>query len=108
MKRKFKNLFGSRGIRFKIRQFYERGRYGFAEEDTWSFDSYLAKVISGGVDEIKHRNFGQPDELTPGEWYEILNSISQSFKKYNFNRDDILLNKEGWKLLKKYFSGLWD
>ena len=54
------------GIRRAIVAFWQRGIRGWADEDTWSFDHYLARVIAEGLrhlDQVKH---GVPNEFCPG------------------------------------------
>ena len=42
----------------RLTAFIQRGRRGWAVEDTWSFSQYLAKVIAGGVEYLRDHNHG--------------------------------------------------
>lgn len=46
----------------KIKSFFQRGYRGWADEDTWGFDGYLAKVISEGCKHLKEHKHGIPCE----------------------------------------------
>ena len=60
----------------------ERGWNGFAESDTWSFDSYLAQVIPEGLKRI--RAFpGHPGEMTEEEWWQVLDQIIEGFAVFD-------------------------
>jgi len=47
--------------------------------DTWGFDLYLAKVISGGVKSIRKNAYGHPCNCTEEQWYDILDKIAFTF-----------------------------
>lgn len=48
----------------------QRAQRGWSLEDTFDFDGYLARVIAGGVAEIRHNLHGYPPELgaPAGNW----------------------------------------
>jgi hypothetical protein len=52
--RKVYNLWGI------IKSFYQRGRRGWADEDVWGFDNYLAKIIAEGLEELAKISHGIP------------------------------------------------
>jgi len=100
---------------YDIKAFIQRGRRGFAQRDTWGFDSYLAKVISEGIDSLIKELHGHPCDLKNlKQWKSILKKISKTFKIANTTEDCKRTKKqkkdyeEGWKLFKEYFRGLWD
>ena len=66
---------------YDIKAFIQRGRRGYAQSDTWGFNYYLAKVISGGVDSLIKELHGYPCNLKNlKEWKSILKKISKTFK----------------------------
>lgn len=69
-------------IPLEVRTFIQRGRKGWSTRDTWSFDYYLAKVISEGVLHIKKYASGYPSGLSEVQWTDILNKISNTFEVY--------------------------
>ncbi len=72
----------------EIKWFWQRGRRGYADCDVWGFDSYIARMISGGIRNLKDHHHGCPSELWDDgavnqEWYrweEILEEIAQGFE----------------------------
>ena len=86
-----------------MKWFFHRGWYGWAANDVWSFDNYLAKVIVAGVEHLKKNNIGYPSELledkanfdwTDAEyeiaekkWDEILEQIAKGFRIYTEAHD---------------------
>lgn len=93
----------------RIKWFYQRGKRGYSEADTWSFDTYLAQVIAGGVGRLSERNFGYPHGMAPEEWSSILEKIAKGFgetdKWGDYNQPAF---DEAMELFSKYFHDLWD
>jgi len=74
----------------------QRVRKGYGFADTWSFDYYLANVISSGIKTLKDRNFGVPSCIIEAEdwtsptdeehnkavekWHKILDKIIWTFE----------------------------
>jgi len=64
-----------------IKHRYQRQQRGFSNEDTWSFDSYLASVIIGGVKHLKENLNGHPSDITNLQiWKDILTEIIWTFE----------------------------
>lgn len=55
----WRSLFSLRWIR-DIKSFIHRGRYGWAPEDTWSLDSYLARVMGSTLLHLGKYSHGYP------------------------------------------------
>jgi hypothetical protein len=92
----------------------ERGRKGFTESDVWSFDSYIAGVIAGGLRQLSERAHGYPMSMYPEDWgweeiqanegdesasdqrfeqwQRILRRIADAFERYS--KDDYLTLEE--------------
>ena len=75
------NFFGYiEGTPRRILRFIHRGRYGWADCDTWGLDYYLSKVIGDSIQHLKENKHGGPANLKEGEWSEMLGKMIKSFK----------------------------
>ena len=113
----------------KVKWFIERGKNGFAENDVWGFDQYLAKVIFGGMKQLQKNMQGAPTGLSEKQWSKILDKIQLGFTEYlnrneyyNKFEDEIWSDKHhremdkrinknlscSFELLETYFQNLWD
>src|SRR4051812_15827976 len=89
----------------------QRIERGFSEEDTFSFDYYLANVIAGGVARLRERGLGHPAEITFEEWMAVLAKIEKGFAAYVADDSDNVGNdewSEAWDLFRRWFPALWD
>lgn len=99
-------------LRRQPRFMWQRARRGYSEQDTWSFDGYLASVIVGGVTDLRERRIGYPSGLTPEKWDEILGKIIDGFTV--IQQDDPLSPEqqavfdEAVALFGRWFQALWD
>ncbi len=76
----------------KLKWFIQRGKRGWADEDTWEFNLYLAKVISGGVKKLKKDTHGFPSCVSAErDWDKILDKIIKTFEDAILVNDDKLL-----------------
>lgn len=106
-----------------------RCKYGFSDEDLWSFDWYLIGIIQQGLARLKKEAIGYPSDLTSKKWDKTLDEIIDGFKSaeiitkrslIEIDKDGCLhFNEKGYKehmkkfnkgmdLFKKYFFSLWD
>ena len=108
----------------RIRNFIQRGIRGWANEDTWDFDTYLAKIISEGITYLKKNKPGIPCDLVEKYDEEIaiikrderLDKMIHAFKLHLIWVDEgrILTEieqkeyQEGLELFIKYMGDLWD
>jgi|SRR5665213_2591620 len=95
----------------------QRIKRGYSDRDVWSFDSFLAPVIAGGVRQIA--NFSGYKGDNEKEWRDTLNFIADQFEWYakeqfSFSQEfrDKINDPEGdfhkaWVLLEDFFGGLW-
>ena len=103
-----------------IRWFIERGRHGFASCDVWNFDSYLTKIIIGGLRELKKYGQTFPPSITDEKWNGILDQMIAGFTAYRILENNCLnlsdsekkllqgKFKTGMELLGQWYSHLWD
>jgi hypothetical protein len=59
----------------KVKKFYQRGVRGWSDEDTWSFDHYLTRVIVGGLAQLKEDAHGYPALLEPDPSLDALGGL---------------------------------
>ncbi len=69
-------------FRRTFKYFFQRGRRGWAENDTWGLKDYLAKVIYESLEFLANNNSGHPCDYTQESWEEKLKEISKAFKDY--------------------------
>lgn len=106
--------------RGQVSDFIERGRRGFSRSDVWSFDTYLAQVIAGGVRELAGNLHGCPPALVDGDdvdagcerWAQILDEIAMGFEHWATNdtrgADDLAELNRSLDLLRQWWGHLWD
>ena len=117
------------------RQLEQATKHSFTDEQLWSFDYHLAKVILPALVRFKQINMHSfPGTVTEEEWSEILDKMIWSFNElandepnYPFPYDDDVSKnwgttqeerktmeeyfrrkKEGFELFGRYFTSLWD
>lgn len=79
----------------KCRRGWQRAYSGWADEDCWSLDYYLSKVIRDSVKRLRNHHCGFPGYMTNKEWNEKLDAII-----YTFDVNDKILN-DYWMALQK-------
>lgn len=68
-----------REIKLEIKSFYQRGKRGWSDRDTWGLCYHLADVIHETIYHLKEIHHGHPGYLTEGKWIDILNEIIDTF-----------------------------
>ena len=100
----------------RTKTFYQRGKRGYAEEDVWSLDVYLARVISAATADLRDISHGFPTRnewngLTPdqaySQWQRELTMLSESFAKYHASHDKYI-DPDAFKRFAYNFYDLWD
>jgi hypothetical protein len=68
----------------------QRGKRGWADEDLWGFDYYLAGVIAGAVRQIADLSFGWSDRLWPTheEWVAELRKLADNLDQLVVHYDE--------------------
>lgn len=104
----------------RIKWFFQRGWRGYSDFDVWSFDYYLANIISKGCKQLAKEAHGYPCESSIDEWNKTLLLLSKEFEEYNkimeleegydkFSREEYEKKvNDMFELLKKNFGNLWD
>jgi hypothetical protein len=78
-----------------IKHWTQRAKRGWSDQDTWSFDWYLARTIAGGLKHLKEHKHGVPtmafpEKGEPGDYDEHGNHTDQAMAKAEKNWDKIL------------------
>ena len=71
-----------RRIPRKIKLYCQRAKRGFADEDLWNLDYFLAGVISKSMRELIKQKHGYPAEMTEEEYDRRLTKIAEGFEGY--------------------------
>jgi len=69
--RPFRWFFCHWGLRYKVKQFWQRGLRGWAISDTWSLDDYLSGWVPEAVEKLRSRNIGIPMEVTDADGHPM-------------------------------------
>lgn len=89
----------NRGIRWGIKNRWERSKYGFSIEDTWDFNRYIAKVIADASSQMVWSADTDHNEIA---------EMHRLFDRYYSRR---LVQDEEYKrmmkLFKKYLPDMW-
>lgn len=105
---------------YTMRDFIQRGLYGYADTDTWNLDWYLSTLLSSAIQKIYDDGvIGFPHGLTEKRWNVILLKIVKGFEAdLKIDEDCKAINKtikrwekerkEGLELFIKYYNNLWD
>jgi len=115
-----------------IKFFFQRGRRGYADCDTWSLDSHITDIMIPMLTRLRDHHCGVPCsrgesyEVAEKKWIEILNIIIAGFESskriieldYPDNltaaelnvlyEADMIIFKKGMEVLTENFFGLWD
>jgi len=107
-----------------IKWFLQRGKRGWSNYDTWSFDCYLAKVIAEGLTHLANNQMGCAEKFYDASkendecWKsrKLMLEIAEPFKKYSELPD--MKPKEWDKFMKEFkkngkkfidnFDTFWD
>ena len=85
---------------------------GYAEEDWWDLDLFLAHLLPILLRKRKENAHSRPRKTTSKEWANILEKIAQGFDEAALIKDvgdgDIDKFNEAMDLLKEHFFSLWD
>lgn len=111
---------GPRATYYNAKAFWQRGKRGWSNSDTWGFDHHLSTVIRDGVKHLNENKHGWPGEpMTYEEWGQILTEISEGMQAH-LDIMDLLKTRPheipalevkrdlAFDHLKKYWGNLWD
>jgi hypothetical protein len=78
-------------VRYRIPGYFRRAWYGWAPQDTWSFDHYLASVIAEGLEHMADHAHGWPFFIQ-----EELGCVADEYGSIGKDNDDACLH--AWKV----------
>lgn len=100
-------------FQYEVKYFFQRLFRGYDDQAIWNLNIYIARKMTKPLKKLRTRHYGYPCELNDDKWNEILDKIIYSVEEVA--RDDgYLLSEdykkiqEGFELLGKYFTSLWD
>lgn len=104
----------------KIKWFIQRGKRGYSDYDTWSFDVYIVGVLAGGLKHLSKHAAGFPgnDEFPTWEsWSDKLKEVAEVLEKYDkifdimdLKEEEKIYNdtQEALKWVAENVGALWD
>jgi hypothetical protein len=100
----------------EVRRSLQRVQRGYSDQDLWSFDTHLARVIAAGCRQLAEQANGHPGDITWEEWQEELRAIADGFDaaenlKWGDDPDEEELQAvrdRGFALFRDRFGDLWD
>ena len=60
--------------------FFQRGKRGYGNKDTWYLNYYLSKLIESSIECFKKESYSHPIDMTEGQWIDTLNTIAYTFE----------------------------
>lgn len=123
IKRRYKSIVSfPRNRYYAFRAFYQRGTRGWSDQDVWSLDDYLAKVMGESIAHLAESSHGWPGEGSEWpkfeDWQNELRAVSKQLLAYHDNhwttnsiQEEERVYKDFVKALKrvsKYWGHLWD
>jgi len=93
--------------KWDIITFFQRGKRGWGDRDTWSFDGYLAGVIAEGLEHLKETKCGTPISMFPEDSkFESTDEISNRARaKWDITLDIMI---KAFKLTKDIaYQDIW-
>jgi hypothetical protein len=101
---------------WRTKMSWQRVARGYSDEECWGLDHHLARVIVGGVQNLRKWQTGYPSEFDSWEdWDVILAQIEEGFQAwwdeggYFHERPDLEAKfTRGMDLLGEWFGALWD
>ena len=102
----------------EIKAFYQRGRQGWAEMDTWSLDDYLIRLLPAAIRMVRDTSSSyNPDFESLKEWKKYLTKMANKIEQGKYISSEIATMKkmeksriefeEGMQMFTKYFFSLW-
>ena len=103
---------------FKYKRFvrltYQKLTKGWSDEDTWSLDHSLAKLILPRLKRFREVTIARPWDINEKEWYDILDQMIFGFEFYAAGKqwesppkEDYERANNGIKLFAEYYPCLW-
>lgn len=102
-------------LKRKIKFIYQKLTRGWSDDETWSLDYSLAKLIAPRLKRFKQIICGHPHNMEEKEWHQDLDKMIAAFEflgsedRWSFDLDQkkMLEVQEGIDLFAKHYVGLW-
>jgi len=103
-----------------VRAAWQRATIGYAYEEAWNLNDYLARYALPRVRHLRDNNCGHPVDMTMEEWQAVLGNIVYSLELYvadAFGGVEDMLTYEvsqepryraGLRLFGEHWQKLWD
>lgn len=96
---------GYRSAKMNSKRFWQRGRRGWADSDTWGFDNYLLTIIPDGIAVIRKTKHGYPTCMIENEIHP--NATMDEIDAFMNDHENMLIEK--WdNILAEIENGLRD
>jgi len=86
---------------------------GWSDDETFSLDYSLAKLILPRLKRFRELTIGVPSGMTPQEWHHILDQMIDAFEfasgddYWNATPEDYQQHHQGFDLFAKHYYALW-
>lgn len=96
-----------------IKLFWQRRTRGWSDDETWSLDYSLAKIILPRLKRFKEITPAHPADITREEWMNIIDKMIIAFEfassdsRWEDAPGEYEKHQEGIDLFAKYFFALW-
>jgi hypothetical protein len=101
-------------LKRSIKHWWQRRIRGWDDQDTWSLDHSLPKVILPRLKRFRKLTIGYPSALNSmEEWHEILDKMIAAFEFYGSEKrwteqaSEYEKHCEGIELFAKWYGALW-
>ena len=108
-----------------VRDFCERGWYGYSVTDLWSLNEYINAWLPGALRNLADHGYSMPDGLSPEEWHAILHDMADKWERgdpdtVHFHKgmpwEEYMaqverceaISQEALDLFSKWYRDLWD
>lgn len=97
-----------------LKHLYQKITRGFGDNQLWSLDYNLAKIIYPRLKAFKeYKRMGYPSDLKPNAWEDMLDDMVFAFKDIldddiGFDEEKYKRREKGLRLFYERFGDLWD
>ncbi len=92
-------------IKLAVKRYYQRGRYGYSQEDLWDFDSFLNEMIPRAVRQFFKESDEFIDHLSRGDFRKDMEEMIRLFEEKDPTDES---RNEEWEEEKEKEGGLLD
>jgi len=93
-------------VYWAVRNFIQRGRRGWADEDVWRLGEYVCRVTAAMLRELAETTDGFPPDVSYEEWQAILRKMADGYEAGAQLFSENLWDGDVYPLLEKFGAGL--